>query len=158
MMLRLLRNCWLMILQCLTLINVNDTLTVKYSNYKSSHLSLCVHLYIPRAMCLLHSVWWLWYFLFLWVWANFIFLNIDCGLSSLVQSLTAVKFSSSSLTSLSLAGCRYIMSLELTCPYLEQVSLDGCDHLERAAFSPVSELIIISYILFYFLFNLPTHD
>ncbi|KAF5802605.1 putative F-box domain, leucine-rich repeat domain superfamily [Helianthus annuus] len=53
------------------------------------------------------------------------------------ESLTAVKFSSNSLTSLSLAGCRAITSIELTCPYLEQVSLAGCDHLERAIFSPV---------------------
>ncbi|GKD80427.1 F-box family protein, partial [Tanacetum coccineum] len=51
--------------------------------------------------------------------------------------LTAVGFNSNSLTSLSLAGCRAITSLELTCPYLEQVSLDGCDHLENATFCPV---------------------
>lgn len=53
------------------------------------------------------------------------------------ESLTSVGFCSTSLTSLSLAGCRAITSLELTCPYLEQVSLDGCDHLERASFCPV---------------------
>ncbi|KAM1012923.1 hypothetical protein ACFX13_043694 [Malus domestica] len=53
------------------------------------------------------------------------------------ESLTAVRFCSTSLVSLSLVGCRAITSLELTCPYLEQVSLDGCDHLERAAFCPV---------------------
>ncbi|KAH0969762.1 hypothetical protein GBA52_028358 [Prunus armeniaca] len=47
------------------------------------------------------------------------------------ESLTAVRFCSTSLVSLSLVGCRAITSLELTCPYLEQVSLDGCDHLER---------------------------
>ncbi|KAL0394229.1 UNVERIFIED_CONTAM: F-box/LRR-repeat protein 15 [Sesamum latifolium] len=53
------------------------------------------------------------------------------------ESLTAVSFCSTSLVSLSLAGCRAITSLELRCPYLEHVSLDGCDHLERASFSPV---------------------
>lgn len=57
---------------------------------------------------------------------------------TLCQSLTAVSFRSTSLVSLSLGGCRAITSLELTCPYLEHVSLDGCDHLERASFSPVS--------------------
>ncbi|KAH7523879.1 hypothetical protein FEM48_Zijuj06G0058800 [Ziziphus jujuba var. spinosa] len=53
------------------------------------------------------------------------------------ESLTAVRFCSTSLVSLSLVGCRAITALELTCPYLEQVSLDGCDHLESAAFCPV---------------------
>ncbi|KAK6140711.1 hypothetical protein DH2020_025542 [Rehmannia glutinosa] len=53
------------------------------------------------------------------------------------ESLTTVSFSSTSLVSLSLGGCRAITSLELNCPYLEHVSLDGCDHLERASFSPV---------------------
>ncbi|KAF4352566.1 hypothetical protein F8388_014497 [Cannabis sativa] len=53
------------------------------------------------------------------------------------ESLTAVQFSSTSLTSLSLDGCRAITSLDLNCPNLEKVSLDGCDHLERAEFFPV---------------------
>ncbi|XP_009626177.1 F-box/LRR-repeat protein 15 [Nicotiana tomentosiformis] len=53
------------------------------------------------------------------------------------ESLTAVAFCSTSLVSLSLAGCRALMSLQLRCPYLEQVSLDGCDHLEIASFCPV---------------------
>ncbi|PON73101.1 F-box domain containing protein [Parasponia andersonii] len=53
------------------------------------------------------------------------------------ESLTAVQFSSTSLVSLSLDGCRAITSLELKCPHLEKVSLDGCDHLERAQFCPV---------------------
>ncbi|XP_058204418.1 F-box/LRR-repeat protein 15 [Rhododendron vialii] len=53
------------------------------------------------------------------------------------ESLTAVGFRSTSLVSLSLAGCRAVTSLELICPYLENVSLDGCDHLERASFCPV---------------------
>lgn len=53
------------------------------------------------------------------------------------ESLTAVRFCSTSLVSLSLVGCRGITAVELTCPYLEQVYLDGCDHLERASFSPV---------------------
>ncbi|XP_052211557.1 F-box/LRR-repeat protein 15 isoform X2 [Diospyros lotus] len=53
------------------------------------------------------------------------------------ESLTAVGFCSTSLVSLSLAGCRAVTSIELTCPYLEKVSLDGCDHLERASFFPV---------------------
>lgn len=53
------------------------------------------------------------------------------------ESLTAVRFCSTSLVSLSLVGCRAITALDLTCPYLEQVCLDGCDHLERASFCPV---------------------
>lgn len=56
----------------------------------------------------------------------------------MIQSLTAVGFSCTKLNALSLAGCRGLTSLELRCPYLEQVSLDGCDHLERASFCPVS--------------------
>jgi hypothetical protein len=50
-----------------------------------------------------------------------------------------VRFCSASLVSLSLVGCRAITALELTCPYLEEVCLDGCDHLERASFCRVSE-------------------
>ncbi|KAI3994998.1 hypothetical protein MKX01_019812 [Papaver californicum] len=53
------------------------------------------------------------------------------------ESLTAIKFSSTSLVSLSLVGCRAMTSLDLKCPYLEQVHLDGCDHLDRASFFPV---------------------
>ncbi|KAG9157052.1 hypothetical protein Leryth_009096 [Lithospermum erythrorhizon] len=53
------------------------------------------------------------------------------------ESLTAVAFCSTSLNTISLAGCRAVTSLELRCPFLEQVSLYGCDHLERASFSPV---------------------
>lgn len=48
-------------------------------------------------------------------------------------------FVSTSLVSLSLVGCRAISTLELSCPNLEKVNLDGCDHLERASFSPVSD-------------------
>lgn len=54
-----------------------------------------------------------------------------------------MSFHSTSLVSLSLGGCRAITSLELRCPYLEHVSLDGCDHLERASFSPVSRHLLI---------------
>ncbi|KAK7351311.1 hypothetical protein VNO77_10655 [Canavalia gladiata] len=53
------------------------------------------------------------------------------------ESLTAVRFNSTSLSSLSLGGCRAITELDLTCPKLEKVVLDGCDHLERATFCPV---------------------
>ncbi|MCL7033267.1 hypothetical protein MKW94_010275 [Papaver nudicaule] len=53
------------------------------------------------------------------------------------ESLMAVKFSSTSLVTLSFVGCRAMTSLQLECPYLEQVHLDGCDHLERASFCPV---------------------
>ncbi|OIW21891.1 hypothetical protein TanjilG_13838 [Lupinus angustifolius] len=53
------------------------------------------------------------------------------------ESLTSVQFTSTSLVSLSLGGCRAITTLELTCPNLEKVILDGCDHLERASFCPV---------------------
>ncbi|GER51655.1 F-box/LRR-repeat protein [Striga asiatica] len=51
------------------------------------------------------------------------------------ESLTTVSFTSTSMVSLSLGGCRAIYTLELKCPYLEYVSLDGCDHLERASFA-----------------------
>ncbi|GLT85604.1 hypothetical protein SLE2022_037910 [Rubroshorea leprosula] len=54
------------------------------------------------------------------------------------ESLTAVRFCSTSLVNLSLVGCRAITALELACPHLEKVCLDGCDHLERASFSPVA--------------------
>ncbi|KAM3266366.1 F-box/LRR-repeat protein 15 [Capsicum annuum] len=53
------------------------------------------------------------------------------------ESLTFVAFCSTSLVSLSLAGCRALVSLELRCPCLDEVSLDGCDHLEVASFCPV---------------------
>lgn len=66
------------------------------------------------------------------------------------QSLTAVHFCSSSLVSLSLAGCRAVTFLELKCPYLEKVSLDGCDHLERASFCPV---MVLFCVLFLFSFS-----
>ncbi|KAE9586892.1 putative F-box domain, leucine-rich repeat domain, L domain-containing protein [Lupinus albus] len=52
------------------------------------------------------------------------------------ESLTSVRFISTSLASLSLGGCR-ITNIELGCPNLEKVILDGCDHLERASFCPV---------------------
>ncbi|KAK7310685.1 hypothetical protein RJT34_08344 [Clitoria ternatea] len=53
------------------------------------------------------------------------------------ESLTSVRFISTSLSSLSLGGCRAVTTLELRCPNLEKVILDGCDHLERALFCPV---------------------
>ncbi|KAK7311950.1 hypothetical protein RJT34_10445 [Clitoria ternatea] len=53
------------------------------------------------------------------------------------ESLTSVQFTSTSLISLSLGGCRAITNLDLTCPNLAKVILDGCDHLERASFCPV---------------------
>lgn len=65
-----------------------------------------------------------------------------------------MQFCSTSLVSLSLVGCRAITALELKCPYLEQVSLDGCDHLEGAAFCPVSDndyqlvlLFLVSFLV-----------
>ncbi|TYJ29802.1 hypothetical protein E1A91_A06G091200v1 [Gossypium mustelinum] len=54
------------------------------------------------------------------------------------ESLTALQFSSTSLVSLSLVGCRDISTLDLACPCLERIFLDGCDHLERASFCPVA--------------------
>lgn len=57
-----------------------------------------------------------------------------------LQSLTMVGLRSSSLVSLSLVGCRAMTVLELSCPNLKNVNLDGCDHLERASFCPVSEV------------------
>lgn len=73
--------------------------------------------------------------------------NFLC-LYNLFQSVTAVRFCSTSLVSLSLVGCRGITVLELTSPYLEQVYLDGCDHLERASFCPVSRNIFTFVLLF----------
>lgn len=73
----------------------------------------------------------------------------------LSQSLTTVSFQSTSLVSLSLGGCRAITSLELKCPYLEYVSLDGCDHLEKASFSPVSHLSYLIVALQIFNLNFP---
>ena len=57
------------------------------------------------------------------------------------QSLSIVELNSSSLVSLSLAGCRSMTFLRLSCPNLQNVNLDGCDHLQSAAFCPVSLLI-----------------
>lgn len=56
---------------------------------------------------------------------------------------------STSLVNLSLIGCRAVTALELKCPNLDQVCLDGCDHLERAAFCPVSSGCIWVYPLVY---------
>ena len=72
---------------------------------------------------------------------------------ALFQRLTTVSFRSTSLVSLSLGGCRAITSLELKCPYLEHVSLDGCDHLERASFSPVSHYLIFNWLMQLFRFS-----
>ena len=65
------------------------------------------------------------------------------------QSLSIVELNSSSLVSLSLAGCRSMTFLRLSCPNLQNVNLDGCDHLQSAAFCPVSLLISsdVQYIL-----------
>ncbi|RYQ85246.1 hypothetical protein Ahy_B10g104750 isoform B [Arachis hypogaea] len=56
------------------------------------------------------------------------------------SNLTSIRFISTSLVSLSLGGCRAITNLELSCPKLEKVILDGCNHLERASFCPVGLL------------------
>nr|XP_029123787.1 F-box/LRR-repeat protein 15 isoform X3 [Elaeis guineensis] len=53
------------------------------------------------------------------------------------ESLSTIGLNSSSLVSLSLAGCRGMTFLELSCPNLQKINLDGCDHLERASFCPV---------------------
>ena len=60
-----------------------------------------------------------------------------------------MELNSSSLVSLSLAGCRSMTFLRLSCPNLQNVNLDGCDHLQSAAFCPVSLLISsdVQYIL-----------
>lgn len=55
-----------------------------------------------------------------------------------------MRFCNSSLASLSLVGCRAVTSLELKCPRIEQICLDGCDHLETAFFQPVSVTFLIS--------------
>ncbi|CAH8326502.1 unnamed protein product [Eruca vesicaria subsp. sativa] len=54
------------------------------------------------------------------------------------ESLTEVRFSNSSLSSLSLFGCCDVTSLELNCPRIEQICLDGCDNLETAFFKHVA--------------------
>uniref|UniRef100_A0A0D3BLP8 F-box domain-containing protein n=1 Tax=Brassica oleracea var. oleracea TaxID=109376 RepID=A0A0D3BLP8_BRAOL len=54
------------------------------------------------------------------------------------ESLTEVRFCNSSLSSLSLVGCRAVTSLALKCPRLEQICLDGCDNLETVFFKPVA--------------------
>jgi hypothetical protein len=64
--------------------------------------------------------------------------------------LTSVRFISTSLISLSLGGCRAITTLELTCPNLEKVILDGCDHLENASFCPVSDIDLSNTLYFGF--------
>ncbi|KAH9321095.1 hypothetical protein KI387_015734 [Taxus chinensis] len=53
------------------------------------------------------------------------------------ESLTEVLLNSTSLTTLSLVGCRAMTNLELACPKLQKVFLDGCDHLEEALLYPV---------------------
>ncbi|KAL6642953.1 hypothetical protein ACP70R_021134 [Stipagrostis hirtigluma subsp. patula] len=53
------------------------------------------------------------------------------------EGLSTVELNSSSLVCLSLAGCRSMTFLRLSCPNLQSVNLDGCDHLERAAFCPI---------------------
>ena len=50
-----------------------------------------------------------------------------------------MELSSSSLASLSLVSCRAMTALDLSCPNLLTVNLDGCDHLEKASFCPVSK-------------------
>ncbi|KAL9228135.1 hypothetical protein vseg_003747 [Gypsophila vaccaria] len=65
-----------------------------------------------------------------------------------------MRLHSTSLINLSLVGCRGITCLNLTCPYLEQVRLDGCDHLERASFlptmnGPINNVISVSWSLSY---------
>ena len=77
----------------------------------------------------------------------FITLKFWCFFS--FQSLSIVELNSSSLVSLSLAGCRSMTFLRLSCPNLQNVNLDGCDHLQSAAFCPVSLLISsdVQYIL-----------
>ncbi|KAJ6406587.1 hypothetical protein OIU84_010157 [Salix udensis] len=65
--------------------------------------------------------------------------RMDIGLPNFgMTTLTAVRFHSTSLVSLSLVGCRAITALDLACPSLELVCLDGCDHLEEASFCPVA--------------------
>ncbi|KAI3839756.1 hypothetical protein MKW98_010061, partial [Papaver atlanticum] len=41
-------------------------------------------------------------------------------------------------------GCRGMASLEIKCPYLEQVHLDGCDHIDRASFCLVGLQLIVN--------------
>ena len=55
-----------------------------------------------------------------------------------------MRFCNSSLSSLSLVGCRAVTSLALKCPRLEQICLDGCDNLETVFFKPVSVSSLIS--------------
>ncbi|CAN7132772.1 unnamed protein product [Brassica rapa subsp. narinosa] len=54
------------------------------------------------------------------------------------ESLTEVRFCNSTLSSLSLVGCRAVTSLALNCPRLEGICLDGCDHLKTVFFKSVA--------------------
>ncbi|WZZ09570.1 hypothetical protein YC2023_095491 [Brassica napus] len=54
------------------------------------------------------------------------------------ESLTEVRFCNTSLSSLSLVGCRAVTSLALKCPRIEEICLDGCYNLETAFFKPVA--------------------
>lgn len=65
-----------------------------------------------------------------------------------LQSLTLVRFNSSSLANLSLVGCRTVTILELSCPSLQRVNLAGCDHLESASFCPVSNVDRFYFVVF----------
>ena len=53
-----------------------------------------------------------------------------------------MNLNSTSLHTLSLTGCLGLTNLQLACPSLQKVCLDGCDHLERASFSPLSVFFV----------------
>jgi hypothetical protein len=65
-----------------------------------------------------------------------------------------MELNNSSLINLSLAGCRSMTFLKLACPKLQMVNLDGCDHLERASFCPVSIFIRYTYEIQHFFLEL----
>lgn len=60
-----------------------------------------------------------------------------CLCHHFVQGLVKVKLSTSSLERLSLMNCKKVSSLELSCPVLHDLHLDGCDRLIEASFAPV---------------------
>jgi hypothetical protein len=92
---------------------------------------------------------------------NMLHVQVVFMFSCILQSLSTVELNSSSLASLSLAGCRAMTFLRLSCLNLQNVNLDGCDHLEEASFCPVSLLWFVpemQYICFELCVSLFAHN
>ncbi|CAM6026920.1 unnamed protein product [Sphagnum balticum] len=63
--------------------------------------------------------------------------KLNCLTLDNCDGLTSVNLFTSSLSTLSLVGCRNISSLSLSCPILQRLQLEGCDRLMDATFTPV---------------------